>query len=73
MPKCPVCEGEGGWKGEWLFDGCWEPDVQCSYCRGSGRVSVWRWLYNWLGEHEPEWLIDLRYRYWLTREEKANE
>ena len=53
---CPVCEGRGGWNEappelgmDW-----WE----CEFCKGTGRLSLWKALKFWVVNNAPEWFYD---------------
>lgn len=64
MPRCPVCEGEGGWRepldlDETLYQ-------ECPFCKSSGKLSYRDALPFWLDRHAPEWWGELVYR-WHTR------
>ncbi len=43
--KCPVCNGSGGEYDPILWNGVGGgPYYECTYCKGSGEISLFKWL-----------------------------
>ena len=52
--KCPLCNGDSGVKNLTYYGG-WE---ECSYCHGTGIVSLWRRIYWFIWNHLPVWWFE---------------
>jgi len=52
MPRCPVCEGEGGWPVKGRVNKRWQElsdeYITCRVCNGNGGVSTWKRFTYWL-------------------------
>ena len=43
--KCPCCNGKGGETDYILYVGIGGgPYYECSYCKGDGKVNIFRWI-----------------------------
>lgn len=72
MPRCPVCEGEGGWSQD--FGEGTTLEEPCNYCPGTGQLSLGEWLGYWWYQYSPiwyqEWLLDRAERRWQREKER---
>jgi hypothetical protein len=55
--KCQFCDGKGGWS-EDMGEGTIITD-DCPQCNATGRISIFKFINNWLWENLPVFIIEL--------------